>query len=284
MVSRAQATAAPEAPTAGRKEKKTSSYEDQLFLTRMRRHMKWVFVLLALAFAIGFVAFGVGSGSGNVISDVIGDLFGRNNAVDTKSVADAQQEVEKHPNDPNALKDLADAYRQSHQPKLQAETLEKYLKLRPNDTTALTALAAAYSAAGSQIRGEASTLSGNIPQSFTSDICSFPGTSGLVGAACEDPIDQAIASSGTARVAELLSQSKGLYTKAEDTYRRLAKATPNDPTVLLFLAAAARDAGHQDAQIAAYEEFLRKFPNNENAPDVRRALKQLTQSTDQVVG
>ena len=39
------------------------TYEDQLFFGRLRVHAKWVFVFLALVFALGFVFLGVGSGS-----------------------------------------------------------------------------------------------------------------------------------------------------------------------------------------------------------------------------
>src|SRR6266487_6408243 len=58
--------------------KKAQSWEDQLFFARLRRHAKWMFVLLALVFAIGFVAFGVGSGSTGVggIGDIFNSVFG----------------------------------------------------------------------------------------------------------------------------------------------------------------------------------------------------------------
>ena len=43
-----------------------------MFFPKLRAHAKWVFVLLAIVFAGGFVFLGVGSGSG------IGDLLGGN--------------------------------------------------------------------------------------------------------------------------------------------------------------------------------------------------------------
>ena len=36
--------------------------EDTMFFPRLRRHAKWMFALLALMFALGFVGFGVGAG------------------------------------------------------------------------------------------------------------------------------------------------------------------------------------------------------------------------------
>ena len=42
---------------------KHQSWEDQLFFARLRHHAKWVYAVLAGVFVIGFVIFGVGSGS-----------------------------------------------------------------------------------------------------------------------------------------------------------------------------------------------------------------------------
>ena len=46
--------------------------EKTMFFPKLRRQAKWVFVFLALVFALGFVVFGVGSGGGIGL----GDLFG----------------------------------------------------------------------------------------------------------------------------------------------------------------------------------------------------------------
>ena len=47
-----------------------------MFFPRLRRQAKWVFVFLALVFAIGFVAFGVGSGSTGISDILRGNFFG----------------------------------------------------------------------------------------------------------------------------------------------------------------------------------------------------------------
>ena len=57
------AAVAQKAKSKPAKPVKQDSWEDQLFFPRLRRHAKWVFVLLAFAFAFSFVLFGVGSGS-----------------------------------------------------------------------------------------------------------------------------------------------------------------------------------------------------------------------------
>ena len=75
----AVATSPGKAPKA-KKPKQQDSWEDQLFFARLRRHAKWVFVFLALVFALSFVLFGVGSGStgmGDSLSNFFGDIFQR---------------------------------------------------------------------------------------------------------------------------------------------------------------------------------------------------------------
>ena len=67
------------------KRKKAGSWEDQLFFARIRRHAKWMFVLLALVFGVGFVAFGVGSGSTGIGDILRGNVFGgSSNSVDSQ--------------------------------------------------------------------------------------------------------------------------------------------------------------------------------------------------------
>ena len=45
---------------AHRRDSDLVAIEDTLFFTRIRRHAKWMFVFLALSFAVGFVVFNVG--------------------------------------------------------------------------------------------------------------------------------------------------------------------------------------------------------------------------------
>ena len=59
-----------------RAQRSSSSVEDLMFFPKLRRKAKWVFLLLAIAFAVGFVAFGVGTGVGGTsIGDVLRDIF-----------------------------------------------------------------------------------------------------------------------------------------------------------------------------------------------------------------
>src|SRR5436190_9403469 len=79
-----------------------------LFFTRLRRKAKWVYVLLAVLFAITFAFLGVGSGSGGLDQLVSGlNIFGGGGG---NSVSKAQSYIKKHPNEGKGYRDLATAY------------------------------------------------------------------------------------------------------------------------------------------------------------------------------
>ena len=119
------------------------SIEDQLFFNRLRRRAKWVFLLLAVIFAGGFVFFGVGAG-GSGIGDYFADLFNRQPQTGGESVEDAQERVAKNPEDASAHLALADALKREGRTTEAIRALERYTAMRPKDTDALERLAALY--------------------------------------------------------------------------------------------------------------------------------------------
>ena len=69
--------------------------EETMFFTRLRRHAKWMFVFLALVFAVGFVGFGIGANQNASLGDLI-----RGNSGSTSgnlSVGDAREQLQKNP-------------------------------------------------------------------------------------------------------------------------------------------------------------------------------------------
>src|SRR6266550_7587105 len=75
-------------------------FEDTLFFNRLRKRAKWVFVLLTLAFALGFVLFGVGSSNVSGLSDIFNGIRGGGSG--QPSVSKALKETQEDPKNAQA--------------------------------------------------------------------------------------------------------------------------------------------------------------------------------------
>src|SRR5213078_2626200 len=104
-------------PQKKKKQRSAPSWEDQLFFSRLRRHAKIIYVLLALVFAVGFVAFGVGSGSTG-ISGALQDLFngstGGGSSVNSRIKSD-QKKLAQNPGNAALYTDLAALQQQKNE-------------------------------------------------------------------------------------------------------------------------------------------------------------------------
>lgn len=254
-----------------------------MFFMRLRTHAKWVFVVLAAAFAIGFLAFGVGAG-GTGFGDAIADFFSGSDT-DTPSIEDAREAVEENPNDPEALLDLATAYQADGQYANAAENLEKYLELRPNDVDALRQLAVVYTFQAdvlAQRQNEAFTAA--TQGTFGGRVYQFPDSNGFLGALGQDPIDEALSQKAQIESQELQRQVEAAYEKQADTFERLSTLTPDDPTVFLQLGQAAANARDNERAVAAFERFLELAPNDPQADEVRDQIELLQQDVNVATG
>lgn len=131
------------APAKPRKQK-PPQWQDQLFFARLRAHAKWMFVLLAIVFALGFVVFGVGSGS-NGVSSALQNAFNFGGGGTTgPSISSLQKKVDAHPKDAASWRALATAYETKHETQLAITALERYTTLKPKDTSSLQELASQY--------------------------------------------------------------------------------------------------------------------------------------------
>src|SRR5215211_8295132 len=119
--------------------------EQDMFFPKLRKQAKWMFVFLALVFGLGFVLFGVGSGSGG-LSDLLQgnfDLFGSSDP-SKKDAENARERIAKNPKDAEAYRLLATASQTQGNHDEAVAALEQYRKLRPKDTEAAAELAALY--------------------------------------------------------------------------------------------------------------------------------------------
>lgn len=246
-----------------------------MFFPRLRRHAKWVFLFLALVFALGFVGFGVGAG-GVGFGDV---LKGSSSGSGVPSVSDAQKRVNENPKDAKAFRDLATAYQANAETANAIDALESYVALRPKETDALRELAALYLVQVTEaqqdyqlaeLRAAYLAPSGAVLQGITLD-----------GRPLDlDPITNAVSSVLYEGSNAALGEAQQASAKAVEVYRKIATLSPEDPTVQLELGEAARNAGDAATAMAAYRKYLDLVPANDpTARDVRRLIKALSAGT-----
>jgi tetratricopeptide (TPR) repeat protein len=243
-----------------------------MFFPRLRRHAKWMFLFLALVFALGFVGFGVGAG-GIGFGDVIRDAAGGGGQ---PSVSDAEKRVRDNPKDAKAFRDLSTAQQAAGNTDEAISALQSYTELRPKDTNALRELATLYLQKASSAQERAQILQARAayfaPGSIRDALFQL-GTTPLQS----DPITTAVSADYQQQIAAASSEIQSSSALAVDQFRKIAAAQPKDPSVQLELAQAAQSANDITTTIAAYEAFLKLAPDDPTAPEVRRILKQLRQ-------
>lgn len=252
--------------------------EDTMFFTRLRTHAKWVFVLLAAAFAIGFLAFGIGTGGGG-IGDVLRDFFGGGSG--TTSLEEAQQKVEDNPRDATAVVGLANQYQNRGRYEEAATTLENYSKLAPKDADVLRQLAALRDLQARLASSRASQLGGE-QGVFSQTVYAFPGSNGFLGALGASPVNDAISNSSSIKAQEAQQQADGFYVKEVAAIEKLASLEPGNAQTQLQLGQAANAVGDPEKAIAAFERFLELAPDDPLAPTVKEQINAIKGLEDQV--
>jgi DNA-binding SARP family transcriptional activator len=246
-----------------------------MFFPRMRRHAKWMFVLLALFMGGGFVLFGVGAGGIGV-----GELFrGDGTSGDTPSISEARDKVEKNPKDAQAQRDLATAFQLEGRTDESITALEAYTKLRPADGDALRELAGLYLSSSAQHQQRAQFAQLDAASVTGGSIFTEPLQIGEGQTLGQDPITEAVAAQANTIATEAYAAAQAANTKALDAYQRLAKAEPEDAGIQLELAQTAQTTGDTAAALAAYKRFLELAPDDPSAELVREQIKQLESPT-----
>ena len=252
-----------------------------MFFPRMRRHAKWMFVLLALFMGLGFVLFGVGAGGVGV-----GELFRGDGTSggDTASVSDAREKVAKNPKDAEAQRELSDALQIDGRIEEAVVPLAAYSALRPNDTEALEDLAGLYLAQASTLQERAqfaqldaaSVTGGSV---FTEQL--ELGESQALG---QSPITEAVEANANKIATDAYAGAQEANTKALAAYQRLAKLEPQDAGVQYELGRIAQSTGDSETALAAYRKFLVLAPDDPSAELVREQIKQLQAASTQATG
>ncbi len=252
-------------------------------------HAKWAFVLLALVFAVGFVVFGVGSGSTGV-SSALQNAFNFGGGSGGASISKLEKQTAKNPLDAKAWRDLATAYETKHRTQDAINALEQYTGLRPRNQDALIDLAGQYQTLANQYASDYSAAQAELgslqlPASAFPPPASTPfGKAFTDPNALQDPIAAAVQAQVSQKTNTALSNYQSAQSHIESAYQRLAKLSPDDPSTQILLARAAESANDPKTAIAAYKRFLKLAPSDSSAPTIRQQLKQLEQQVKAASG
>jgi cytochrome c-type biogenesis protein CcmH/NrfG len=266
------------------RKQKPPQWQEELFFQRLRNHAKWMFVLLALVFALGFVFFGVGSGSTG-ISDALQNAFNFGNKGGT-SISKLQHKTEKNPQDASAWRNLATALEQKQRTQEAVTALERYTTLRPKDAGALAELASQYGTLATNYSNDYAVAQQSAAEQVSPASAFGPPSTTPFGkalsdpAALKDPISSAVATLAVTKQQDAYTKYQDAQRSAEGAYRQLVALNPKDATAQIQLGQAAQAAQDATTAIAAFKAFLKLAPTDPLAPQVRTALKMLqTQSS-----
>jgi tetratricopeptide (TPR) repeat protein len=249
-----------------------------MFFPKLRRHAKWMFVFLALVFAVGFVVFGIGA---NQAGTSLGDLLSSGGGdTGVLSVSEARERVEENPKNAEAKLELATALETDGQTDEAIVVLGQYTNLRPKDQDALRQLAGLYQTRALEYQrraADAQTRASyrSVGSTFVEGLELEEGQS--LG---EDPIDQAVAAIASEEVNAANQEASEAFRNATQMYERIVALTPNDPNSQLELAQTAQQAGDYEKAIAAYERFVKLAPDDPTTELVKEQIKQLKQFTN----
>jgi len=272
------------AVTAAPRKQKPPQWQEELFFQRLRNHAKWMFVLLALVFALGFVFFGVGSGSTG-ISDVLQNAFNFGGTSGGSSISKLEKQTVKHPTNATDWRNLATAYEQKQQTQNAVNALETYSSLKPKDQGALAELAAQYGTLATNYSNDYANAQQAMAEQESPAAAFAPAATTPFGkafadpTALKDPISAAVATLSANQQQTAYTNYQTAQQSAEAAYKKLVALNPSDATSQIQLGQAAQAAQDSATAIAAFKAFLKLAPADPLAPQVKAALKTLKTQT-----
>jgi predicted Zn-dependent protease len=248
------------------------SYEDEMFFPRLRRQAKWMFVVLALVFGLGYVIFNVG---GTIPGTGLGDILQNAGGGDGRpDVGDAEDKVRDDPKSPSAKLELADAYTQNDRPDDAIPVLEDYLELRPKDADVVSRLAGLYMGQGARRQQDAALAQAEVQAAAPGT--QFAPASGLVTQLrAQGELATALSADANERLSRASSEASLSFQQARDMYKKLGGLTPDDSSVQFSIAQASEQAGDYASAIAAYKRFIKLAPDDPNVPAIKQQIQLL---------
>jgi tetratricopeptide (TPR) repeat protein len=273
---RAKAAPSKARPHGRRRHAGGGNQNQQLFFMRLRRQAKWIYVLLAVLFAVTFAFLGVGSGTNGGLDQLFSGLniFGGGGG---KSVSSAQKDIAKHPNDPKGYRDLATAYEAKGDTPNAITALQQYTIHKPKDAKAWAELAGLQTTQAQNYYND--YVNAYQVQQLAAPSTPFLPTGKLGTAIGTNPIEAAQSSQAQGSVTDLQSKVQLAYNGAENSWRELSKLRPKDANTWFQLGQSAQTAGDTTAAVKAYKQYLKLDPTSSNAAQIRQILKQLSPPT-----
>ena len=246
----------------------------QLFFTRLRRQAKWVYVLLAVLFAITFAFLGVGSGSGGLDQLFSGlNIFGGNG----NSVSKAQSYIKKHPNEGKGYRDLATAYESKGDTPNAISALQQYTNVKRKDAAAWNELAGLQMTQAQDYLTQYQTAYQNRQLAAPSQ--SFLPTGKLGTALGQNKVEQTAASGIDTQLTDLQQRTQLAYNNALSSYGQVTQITPKDSNAWFQLAQAAQQSGDTTQAVKGYKRYLALNPDSSSKAQIQQLIKQLSPSS-----
>jgi tetratricopeptide (TPR) repeat protein len=243
-----------------------------MFFPRLRNQAKWVFVLLIVVFAGGFIFLGVGSG-GLDLGQLMRDAFGRGGSSGT-SISAAQKKVAERPLNAPARKELATAYENKGRTADAIAAWLEYGRLRPKDVVALRHL-------GDLELGQANTYFQDaqlaaLQQSQAAAGNQFRPSSGKLGQALgTDPLTSAATTQASTTYQTAVTKYQTAANQAISTYQQIVKLQPKNQEALFALAQAADTLHQSPAAVGAYKRLLKLDLDASTKAQIRARIKTL---------
>jgi tetratricopeptide (TPR) repeat protein len=244
-----------------------------MFFPRLRRRAKWVFLALAVAFALGFVGFGVGAG-GSGIGDYLSDLLNRQPSTGGQSAQDARERVKENPKDADAHLDLANALQAEGDTDGAISALEGYIALRAKDADALQQLAGLYLIKAGEAEQRLNAVQIEAQRAGFGDELLDPNGK-LAKGLDPSPITTALREDTNERYQEAFTSAQSAYRKEADIWRRLTALDPEEPSFFIELGRSSQLAGDSAGAILAYNRYLELSPDAPNKAQIKNLIKQL---------
>ena len=229
---------------------------------------------MVLAFGLGFVLLGVGSGGGSGLSDVFQNIFSGGSS--GPSVKSLQKRVTQNPKNAEAYFKLGEALERDAQTAEAIAAYEQYVKLRPKSLEGLNQLAALY---GKQARTESDEGRLALVDIQVARLNQFgPAPTSQLGLALTprlDTIEQAVYQAANERYRAALDRSGATGKKVLDVYERIAALSPNDASAQLQVAITAQPIGEFETALTAYRRFLELAPDDPQAAYAKEQIKTL---------